>query len=112
MKIRFLLALVGLAIGFTVPTFAQEQKVADPEVRQQIDEVEMKFVEAYNKHDVATISALYTQDAVEVRRAGGGTRAGVFSGRQALEKMFAADFASNPGRLVSELAQVSAMGDT
>ena len=41
----------------------------------------------------------------------GGTRAGVFSGRQALEKMFAADFASNPGRLVSELAQVYAMGD-
>ena len=111
MKTRLLLVFVGLAIGFALPTVAQEQKLVDPEVRQQIHAVEMKFVEAYNKHDVATISALYTPDAVEVRRAGGGTRAGVFSGRQTLEKMFAADFAPNPGRLVSELAQVYAMGD-
>src|SRR5271166_7178778 len=99
MKIRYLLlSLAGLAISFAVPAFAQEKKdTVDPQVRQQVEAVLMKFVEAYNKHDVATISALYTPDAVEVRRAGGGTRAGVFSGRQTLEKMFAADFASNPG---------------
>jgi ketosteroid isomerase-like protein len=112
MKMRYLLLpLAGLVSTCALPTFGQERNAVDPEVRQQIDAVEMKFVEAYNKHDVATISALYTPDAVEVRRAGGATRAGVFSGRQALEKMFAADFASNPGRLVSELAQVYAMGD-
>jgi hypothetical protein len=34
MKIRFLLALVGLAIGFTVPAFAQEQNTVDPEVSE------------------------------------------------------------------------------
>jgi hypothetical protein len=28
MKIRLLLALVGLAIGFTVPTFAQQKDTA------------------------------------------------------------------------------------
>jgi hypothetical protein len=47
----------------------------------------------------------------EVRAASGGTRAGVFSGRQALEKMFAADFASNSGKMVNKLVQVYAMGD-
>ena len=35
MKMRLLLALVGLAISFAVPTFAQEQNPVDPEVRQQ-----------------------------------------------------------------------------
>jgi ketosteroid isomerase-like protein len=100
-----------LAISFAAAVFAQEQKAVDPQVRQKIEAVEMKFVETYNKHDVATISALYTQDAVEVRAAGGGTRAGVFSGRQAIEKMFAADFASNPPKLVSELVQVYAIDE-
>jgi ketosteroid isomerase-like protein len=80
----------------TAPSSGQEQKALDPEVSQKIEAVMMKFVEAYNNRDVATISALHTQDAVEVRAAGGSTRAGTFSGRQAIEKMFAADFVSNP----------------
>ena len=111
MKTRLLLAVAGLAIGFALPTFAQEQKAVDPEVRQQIEAVVMKFLEAYNNYDVGTISALHTRDAVEVRAAGGATRAGVFSGRQVLEKMFAADFASNPAKLVSELVQVYAIDE-
>jgi hypothetical protein len=37
MKKRLLYALIGLAIGFAVPTFAQEQNTVDPEVRQQIE---------------------------------------------------------------------------
>jgi hypothetical protein len=32
MKIRLLLALVGLAIGFALPTFAQEKNAVAPEV--------------------------------------------------------------------------------
>jgi hypothetical protein len=55
MKTRLLLALAGLALSFAVPAFAQEPKVVDPEVRQKIETVEMKFVDAYNRHDVATI---------------------------------------------------------
>ena len=43
MKPRLLLTLAGLAIGFTVPTFAQEQNAVDPEVRQQIEAVLIKF---------------------------------------------------------------------
>jgi hypothetical protein len=37
MKIRFLLALVGLAISFALPGFAQQKDTVDPEVRQQIE---------------------------------------------------------------------------
>jgi hypothetical protein len=32
MKIRLLLALVGLAIGFTVPTFAQQKETGRPKL--------------------------------------------------------------------------------
>ena len=111
MKTRLLLTLAGLAFGFALPAFAQEQNTVDPQVRQEIEAVHTKFVEAFNKHDVATIAALHTQDAIEVRAAGGGTHAGTFSGRQAIEKMFAADFASNTLRLVSELVQVYAIDE-
>jgi hypothetical protein len=43
----------GLAISFAVPICAQEQDTVDPEMRQQIDAVQMKFGEAFNRHDVA-----------------------------------------------------------
>jgi hypothetical protein len=69
MKIRFLLALVGLAISFALPAFAQEKETVDPEVRQQIEAVIVRFDEAFNRHDAAAIAALYTQDAVEMNSA-------------------------------------------
>jgi uncharacterized protein (TIGR02246 family) len=106
MKIRCLLALVGLAISFALPTFAQEKNTVDPQVRQQIEAVFMKFQEAYNKHDAAAMAALHTQDAVEVR-----SWQGLASGREAIEKRFAGDFASSPGKMVNELVQVYAIGN-
>jgi hypothetical protein len=54
-KMRLLPTLAGLAMGFAVPLFAQEQNTVDPEVRQQIEAVLMKLAEAYNKHDLAAI---------------------------------------------------------
>jgi hypothetical protein len=36
MKIRSLLALVGLAISFALPAFAQQTNAPDPQLRQQI----------------------------------------------------------------------------
>ena len=68
MKTRLLFALVGLAIGFALPVLAQEQNTVDPELRQQIEAVLMKFDDAYNKHDAAATPALYTQDAVHGNR--------------------------------------------
>ena len=101
MKTLLLLALVGLAIGFMVPTLAQEQNTISPQVRQQIEALEMKFQEAYNNRDAAAIAALYTGDAVEVR-----TWQGTFSGQEAIREMFADDFALSPGKMVNKLLEV------
>jgi hypothetical protein len=43
MKIRLLFALVGLAIGFTVPTFAQQKDAVDPQVAEQLSALPKKF---------------------------------------------------------------------
>jgi ketosteroid isomerase-like protein len=108
MKIRLMVGLVVLAMGFALPTFAQEKNAGAPEVRQQIEEIEAvftQFQEAYNKHDAAAMGALHTQDAVEVR-----SWQGIASSREAIQKRFAFDFASNLGKMVNELVQVYAIG--
>ena len=61
MKITPVLILLGFTIGFALPIFAQEQKAVDPEVRQQIEAVMMKFEEAYNKYDAPAIAELHTR---------------------------------------------------
>ena len=83
MKIRLLGALVGLAIDFTVPTFAQEKETVDPQIAQQTRALSNKYDEAFNKNDAAALAALYTEDAVEV------TDTGPIYGREAIEKYFA-----------------------
>ena len=61
-KMRLLFALAGLAIGFAVPALAQEQNTVDPEVRQQIEALIVKFDDGYNMSDAAAIADLFTQD--------------------------------------------------
>ena len=82
MKRLLVVGLVGFAIGFAVPTFAQEQNTVSAEVRQQIEAVLMKLGEAYNKHDLAAITALYAQNAVQVWD---WENVGPFYGQQAIE---------------------------
>jgi uncharacterized protein (TIGR02246 family) len=108
MKTRSVIALVGLAISFALPIFAQEQGAVDPEVRQQIEAAVKQHEEAYNKYDAAAYAALYTPDAIEVlswQSEGGAT-----VGRQAIEKMAAAEFASFPAKQSFTLVQVYAIG--
>ncbi|MGA7882386.1 MAG: nuclear transport factor 2 family protein [Terrimicrobiaceae bacterium] len=88
MKIHLPLALVGLAISFAVPAFAQQTNTPDPELRQQIIAVFDKFNEAWNKNDAAALAALYTEDAVFC----GGDGSGPHYGRDAIEKHFAEGF--------------------
>jgi uncharacterized protein (TIGR02246 family) len=109
MKIRFLRVLVGLAISFALPSFAQEKNTVDPEVHQQIEALLAKGDEAYNKHDAAALAAGYTEDAVFV---GGGGGPEPHYGRQAIEKRIALDMASYPGEVSQshELIQVYALG--
>jgi hypothetical protein len=99
----------GVGVRLCFADLCQEQNAVDPQVRQQIEAVLVKFEEAYNKYDAAAMAALHTQDAVEVRA---WVSAGeLASGRQAIEKRFAADFASSPPKMVNELVQVYAIGN-
>ncbi len=108
MRIRLLLALVGLAIGFATPVFAQVKKEVNAEVRQQIEALLVKGDEAYNKHDAAGLAAGFTEDAVFV----GGSVRGPHYGRQAIGQRIALDMASSPGELSQshELLQVYELG--
>ncbi len=49
MKIRSVLALVGLAISFALPSFAQQTNTPDPELRQALLALAKKFENAWNK---------------------------------------------------------------
>jgi ketosteroid isomerase-like protein len=83
MNIRLVVALVGLAIGLAVPTFAQQKDAADPLIRQQLDALGQKYDEAFNNGDAVALAALYTEDGIEV------TNTGPVYGREAIEKYYA-----------------------
>ena len=82
MKIPLLLVLAGLAIGFTVPTFAQQTNTPDPQLVQQLAALPKKFAAAFNNNDGAAVAALYTEDAVLVNDSG------PIYGREAIEKHY------------------------
>jgi ketosteroid isomerase-like protein len=83
MKIRFLLALVGLAISFALPTLAQQTNTPDPQLRRMIDALAKKYAEAVNNNDAAALAAFYTEDGIFV------TSEGPKYGREAIEKFYA-----------------------
>jgi ketosteroid isomerase-like protein len=83
MKMHLLITLVGLAISFAVPVFAQQKDAAASQIDEQIVK---KFDEAFNNGDAAAVAALYTEDAVQV------TPQGPVFGREAIEKLFAGMF--------------------
>jgi uncharacterized protein (TIGR02246 family) len=83
MKIRLLLALVGLAIGFSLPASAQQKDAVDPKREQQIRALMTKWDDAFNRSDSGGLGTLYTDDAVQV------TVHGTFRGREAIAKKFA-----------------------
>jgi len=82
-KIRLLSALVvGFAIGFVLPTVAQQKDAFDP--KQQIRVLAKKHDDAVNKRDAAAVAALYTQDGVLTTHDHGS-----FRGRKAIENAYA-----------------------
>jgi uncharacterized protein (TIGR02246 family) len=82
MKMRLVIALIGLAIIFALPTFAQQKDTVDPKIKQQIRVLAAKYDEAINKHDAAAVAALYTEDGVRA------SDWGTFHGRQSIEKSY------------------------
>jgi ketosteroid isomerase-like protein len=86
MKMRSVVALVGLAISFALPALAQQKDTLDPQLRQVADALSKKFDEAYDNNDAAAVAALFTEDAVLV------TTQGPIYGREAIEKHYAGVF--------------------
>ena len=64
MKMRVLLTLSALGIGFTVPAVAQQKDTTDSQLAQQLEASGRESDEGFNKGDAAAIAALFTQDAV------------------------------------------------
>jgi uncharacterized protein (TIGR02246 family) len=83
MKIRVLLALVGLAISFAAPAFAQQQDTVDPKIADQVRALATKYDEACNKNDAVAVAAFTTDNAIWI------TPHGTLSGREAIQKDYA-----------------------
>ena len=60
MKARLLGALVGLAISFALPTYAQQKDLADPQTTQKILALGKAFDEAHSDND-ATLLPRYSR---------------------------------------------------
>ena len=82
MKRRLVVSLVGLAISFALPTYAQEKDLADPQTTQKILAIDKAFDEAHSDNDAAALATLFTRDAVLV------TSEGPIIGRQAIHKYY------------------------
>jgi uncharacterized protein (TIGR02246 family) len=115
MKNRSLLALTGLAITLAVSVLAQDKDEvkpfpfnpipAGPQLVQQIEAINEKFDEAFNKHDATAVGALYTANAVQ------STPQGSFSGREAIEGYMTDLFQRhNPTDRVTKMSNVYAFG--
>jgi uncharacterized protein (TIGR02246 family) len=82
MKIRLAAALLGLAMSFGLPTFAQQKDSVDPETAQQVRALASNYDAAFNRQDAVTVAALYAQDALFK------TPNGTFQGRRSIEELY------------------------
>ena len=85
MKIRLVVALIGLAISIALPALA-ETNTPDPQLREKLIAAIKKHTDALDKNDAAAIAANFTEDGVLV------TQDGSFFGREAIEKHYVDDF--------------------
>ena len=67
----------------TLPTYAQQRDVTDPQTTQKVIASFKGFVEARNDNDAAAVAAYYTRDAVFL------TPVGPIIGREAIQKWYA-----------------------
>src|SRR6202022_3499721 len=98
MKIRFLLALAGLAISFACPTFAQQTSTPDPQLREKLIAAIKKHTDALDKNDAAAVAANFTENGILV------TPDGAIFGRDSIEKYYVGVF--NRVQLSDNLAPV------
>jgi hypothetical protein len=108
LKALSLFTLIGLAISFALPIFAQETIMVSREVHQEIETLFMKFSGAFNKRDAVATAALFTQDAVQLWP--WSSKDAVASGQQAIQKRFAG-LLSSPGEFVGQVVGVYPIGN-
>ena len=82
MKKRLVVPLIGLAISFALPTYAQQKDLADPQTTQKLLALSKADEEAHDNRDAAACAALFTRDAVFW------TPEGFIIGRQAIQKWY------------------------
>jgi ketosteroid isomerase-like protein len=83
MKTSLLLAFAGLAIGFALPTYAQQTNTPDPKLRERSISRFKALTDAFDKNDAAAVAANFTEDAILV------TSFGQIRGRQAIKQWYA-----------------------
>ena len=83
MKIRLVVALIGLTISFGVPAFAQQKDTVDTQIIEQLAALDQEYDEAFNNGDAGAMAATFTEDAVLVNDTG------PVYGREAIEKHYA-----------------------
>ncbi len=77
----------------------------NPKIVQQLEAINEKWDEAFNKHDAAAVAALYTANAILV------TPLGIFSDRNAIEKYFTDVFQRfTPSDHVRKISYVYTLG--
>jgi uncharacterized protein (TIGR02246 family) len=80
MKTLLVVPLVGLAISFALPTFAQQ--TLSPEAVEKADALAGKYDQASSNNDPAAVAAIFAEDAVLV------TPDKTIVGREAIEKQY------------------------
>ena len=66
MKVRLVVALVGLAISFALPTFSQQIGAPDPQLREKLIAAIKKHTDALDKNDAAAVAANLTENGILV----------------------------------------------
>jgi hypothetical protein len=69
MKIRSVVALLGLVISLALPAIA-ETNTPGPQQREQLLALAKKFEDAWNNNDATVLAALFTVDAVLIEESG------------------------------------------
>jgi uncharacterized protein (TIGR02246 family) len=107
MKIRHLVALVGLAIGYVEPDFAQQEDTADPQIAEEVRALAAKYDDAFNRDDADAVTTLYTEDAVFE------TPNGTFTGRENIEGLYRKIYfeRNHSKEHVTTVGEVSEAGD-
>jgi hypothetical protein len=63
---HLLITLVGLAISFAVPAFAEEKETVDPQTTAELEGPTKNFIKAIDSNDTAMMSGVFAKDAIFV----------------------------------------------